>query len=331
MANSRIVSAAFADNIADINNGHSLVFPQVDPIIKDILSREHMLRDRMKSQPEELETFRWVEQTGIARNAAFADPRNIAPTATDAPTRVEKLAKLKCITSRIKYSFFDKKLTSNGSFGYVIEKDMRDAIEDCLAVSNTAIYNGTDTSYGTPTTNQYMGLFTAITQTAELKDTTKTLYQQIKTLVAKMASKKFGEARSLPTAIYMNPMTADIIDTEVDNKDNDFKLYPVQLKPGIMVTGIMTAAGVLPIIRDPEIPLTANKTDATKYDHKILILNEDQIVRHYFTSEGQSFGDPVVFKLGLTESLADDYVIFMADNVVCRYGGIAHCVATFTA
>ena len=325
-----ITKAQFAANIADINNGHALVFPEIDPVIKDILSRDTAIRSRIQSRPEGLETFRWVEQTAIARNAKFSDPRTIAPTDDNKPTRVEKLAKLKCITSRISYGFFDTALTRNGTFASVLEKDMSDAVQDCLGLSNAAIYTGSDTSYGSPTTNEYMGLMTAITNTATF-DSAKRITQQIKTEVARMGNKKFGEAKSLPTAIYVNPLTADLIDQECEDKDNNVKLYDVEITAGVVCHGIMTTAGILPIIRDPEIPLKANATDNKKFDHKILLLNEDQIVRHYFVSGNQSYGEPVVFKLGLTESLVDDYVLFMADNVVVKYPDVAHCICTYTA
>lgn len=320
---------AAAASIADINNGHSLVFPEADPIIKDILNRDLTIRKRIKVRPETMETFRWVEQTGMARNAKFSDPRAIAPTEDKAPTRVEKLAKLKCITSRIKYGFYDQILTKNGMFASVLERDMADAVQDCLATSNAGIYNGSDTDYGTPTTNEYVGLFNIIKNT-ETYTTTEPLYRQIKTTVARMSNKKFGEAKSLPTAIYMNPMTLDALEKEVDDKDNDFQFVDAEFVAGVKVQGIRTVAGILPIITDPEITLEKNKTEDTKYDHKILILNENQIERHALTDGTHDFGEPTVFKLGLTESLADDYVIFMSDAIVCRYPDVAHVIATWT-
>ena len=326
--NNKITKASFAD-IADINNGHSLVFPEIDPVIKDILSRDTQMRSRIQSKPEGLETFRWVEQTGIARNAAFSDPRTIAPTQTKSPTRVEKLAKMKCITSRITYGFFDSALTRNGTFASVLEKDMRDAVTDCLGTSNAAIYNGTDTSYGTPTTNEYFGIMTAITNTATL-DNTKTLAEEIQSQVAKMMNKKFGVARSLPTAIYMNPLTVNLMAQQEAAKANNMRIFTNSITPGVLLPSIQTAAGVLPVIADPEIDLNANGTDPTKYDHKVLILNENQITRHYFVDGQRSYGDPVVFKLGLTESLVDDYVIFMADNIVVNYPDVAHEICTYT-
>ena len=326
--NNRISKANFAD-VMDINSGHALVFPEIDPVIKDILSRETQMRSRIQAKPEGMETFRWVEQTGIARNAAFSDPRSIAPAQTNSPTRVEKLAKLKCITSRITYGFFDSALTRNGTFSQILEQDMRDAVSDCLGTSNAAIYNGTDTSYGTPTTNQYFGIMTAITNTATF-NTTDSIADQIGSQIAKMINKKFGVAKSVPTAIYMNPLTADLMNKQEQAKDTNMRLFTNTIMPGAIVPMIQTMVGPLPVIVDPEITLAANGSDPTKYDHKILIVNENQITRHYFVDGNRSYGDPVVFKLGLTQTLADDYVIFMADNVVVNYPSVAHCIATYT-
>lgn len=326
--NNRISKANFAD-VMDINSGHALVFPEIDPVVKDILSRETQMRSRIQTKPEGMETFRWVEQTGIARNAAFSDPRSIAPAQTNSPTRVEKLAKLKCITSRITYGFFDSALTRNGTFSQILEQDMRDAVSDCLGTSNAAIYNGTDTSYGTPTTNQYFGIMTAITNTATF-NTTDSIADQIGSQIAKMINKKFGVAKSVPTAIYMNPLTADLMNKQEQAKDTNMRLFTNTIMPGAIVPMIQTMVGPLPVIVDPEITLAANGSDPTKYDHKILIVNENQITRHYFVDGNRSYGDPVVFKLGLTQTLADDYVIFMADNVVVNYPSVAHCIATYT-
>lgn len=326
--NNRISKANFAD-VMDINSGHALVFPEIDPVVKDILSRETQMRSRIQTKPEGMETFRWVEQTGIARNAAFSDPRSIAPAQTNSPTRVEKLAKLKCITSRITYGFFDSALTRNGTFSQILEQDMRDAVSDCLGTSNAAIYNGTDTSYGTPTTNQYFGIMTAITNTATF-NTTDSIADQIGSQIAKMLNKKYGVAKSMPTAIYMNPLTADLMNKQEQAKDTNMRLFTNTIMPGAIVPMIQTMVGPLPVIVDPEITLAANGTDPTKYDHKILIANENQITRHYFVDGNRSYGDPVVFKLGLTQTLADDYVIFMADNVVVNYPSVAHCIATYT-
>lgn len=330
MSSKNIVRASFANqNIADINSGHALVMPEMDPIIHDIVSRDTIMRSRIQTKPEGIETFRWVEYDQMARNAAFSDPRNINPTETNQPVRKEHSAKLKCITSRITYGLYDSILTRNGTFPQVLEDDMRNALADCLGVSNSAIINGNDTSYEVPTTPSYMGLMTAVTQTATF-NTVDLIYQQIRAQVAHMANKKFGTKKAFPTIIYMNPETLDLVENEVDNKQNNIKVYDVEVVAGTKVPGIMTAAGILPIVADPEIPLNANATDPSKKDHKILLLNENYIVRHYLTDGQVSYGDPVVFELGRTANLATDYVIFMSDNVVAEYGDVAHCIATLT-
>ena len=170
---------------------------------------------------------------------------------------------------------------------------------------------------------------TAITNTATF-NTTDSIADQIGSQIAKMINKKFGVAKSVPTAIYMNPLTADLMNKQEQAKDTNMRLFTNTIMPGAIVPMIQTMVGPLPVIVDPEITLAANGSDPTKYDHKILIANENQITRHYFVDGNRSYGDPVVFKLGLTQTLADDYVIFMADNVVVNYPSVAHCIATYT-
>lgn len=311
-------------NIADINTDHYLVFPEVDTIIKDILQRDTIIRNRIQTRPEGTETFRWVEQTAMATNASFGDPRVIGTTVSTTPTRVEKLAKLKSIQNRITYGLFDEELTKNGSFAYILEKDMKDAIGDMLKLSNNAIWTGTDTSYGTPTTAQYFGILNAITATGSI--TSGTIADAIKTKVAEMSART--DVTAYPTAIYMNPMTKDLMDKEENAKTDKMKYYDVEVVPGTIVTGVMTCIGILPIITDNRIPVAKDATEPTKDAHKIVLLNEDLVVRHYLQGRDVSYADPVVFKLGTTQSLVTDYQMVMFDNVVVNYPDKAHCILT---
>lgn len=311
-------------NIADINTDHYLVFPEVDTIIRDILQRDTIIRNRIQTRPEGVETFRWVEQTDMAKNAGFGDPRAIGTTVTDTPTRVEKLAKIKCIQNSIKYNLFDEELTKNGSFSYILEKDMRDALQDMLLVSNNAIWQGTDTSYGSPTTNQYMGLLTAITATGSI--TSGTIAQAIKSQVATMAARV--DITSFPTAVYMNPMTKDLMDKEENALTDKQKYYDVEVVPGTVVTGVMTCIGILPIITDNRIPVLKDLVETTKDCHKIVLLNENMVVRHYLQGRDVSYADPVVFKLGQAADLVTQYQMVMFDNVVVEYPDKAHCILT---
>lgn len=311
-------------NAADINTQHYLVFPEVDPIIKDILQRDTIIRNRIATKPEGTEVFRWVEQTAMATDASFGDPRAIGTTVATYATRVEKLAKLKSIQNRITYGLFDEELTKNGSFSYILEKDMQDAIGDMLRLSNNAIWTGTDTSYGTPTTAQYMGLLTAITNTGTIAS--GTIADAIKSQIAIMAART--DVTAFPTAVYMNPLTKDLMDKEENAKTDKMKYYDVEVVPGTVVTGIMTAIGILPIITDNRIPVNANATTPTSKDHKIVLLNENMVVRHFLQGRDVSYSDPVVFKLGTTDSLVTDYQMVMFDNVVVNYPDKAHCILT---
>lgn len=314
-------------DVADINVDHYLVFPEVDPIIHDILNRDTILRKRIKTRPEGLETFRWVEQTAMASNAAFADPRVIAPTATSKPTRVEKFAKLKSIQSRISYGLFDKALTENGTFSYVLEKDMSDMLTDMLMLSNNSMWTGTDTSYTESTKAEYRGILNAITNTGTI-GTSTTIAQAIKSKVAELSART--DVTAFPTAIYMNPLTKDLMDIEENKETDKQKDYTVEVVPGTVVTGILTCVGILPIVVDNRIPVNANATTPTSKDHKIVLLNEDMVVRHYLRGRDVSYGEPVVFKLGTTASLISDYVAIMFDNLVVEYPDKAHCILTKT-
>ena len=307
-------------NIADINTSHYLVWPQVDPIIKDILQRNSTIRARIATKPEGTETFRWVEQTGLARNAGFTNPRTLAPVQTNAPTRVEKLAKLKAVSNRITYGLFDTELTKNGTFSYVLEKDMKDMLTDMILLCNDNIWSGNDTSYGTPTQLGYFGLLTAITNTGSVASG-QTISKAIKAQVATMMART--DLNVLPTAVYMNPLTVDYMENEENMQTDKIKFYDVEVTPGTTVSGIMTAAGILPIVPDNRIPVTDT---GSAYAHKIVLLDEQKVVRHYLAG----YGEPVVFKLGTVESLITDYVAVLFDNVVCQFPDVAHCILTKT-
>ena len=125
-------------NIADINNGHYLVMPEVDPIIKSVLNKEASpFYKRVKRKPESVETFRWVEETTASRTATMIDPRAITSTANAGIGRVEKLGKLKGMSNRINYGLFDTELTKNGMFSYVLQDDLQNMYTDMILLEMT--------------------------------------------------------------------------------------------------------------------------------------------------------------------------------------------------
>src|SRR5206468_7253641 len=85
------------------------------------------------------------------------DPRNIVAT-TQSPTRVERSVPLKALVSQINYNLFDLEVGSQQSqFAYLQAKDLADAVEGIMRTHDVALWNGTDTSLSTPTTQQYFG------------------------------------------------------------------------------------------------------------------------------------------------------------------------------
>ena len=308
-------------NIADINNGHYLVMPEVDSIIRSVLNKEASpFYKRVKRKPESHETFRWVEESAQSRTAAMIDPRSITSTANAGITRVEKLAKLKGMSNRINYGLFDTELTKNGMFSYVLQDDLQNMYTDMILLENDQMFSGNDTSYSASTTVQYFGVLNAITNTAAIPAktaSTPTIAQAIKTQIAKMDART--DVNCTPTAIYMNPLTKDAMDIEENEQTDKQKDYTVECVPGTLVTGIMTCVGLLPIITDKRIPVTATS-------HPILIIDESKIVRHHLIG----YESPVTFKMGEVQTLLTEYVAVQFANLVVEFPDKAHCIMTKT-
>ena len=308
-------------NIADINNGHYLVMPEVDSVIRSVLNKEASpFYKRVKHKPESHETFRWVEESTQSRTAAMIDPLNITSTANAGIGRVEKMGKLKGMSNRINYGLFDTELTKNGMFSYVLQDDLQNMYTDMVLLENDQMFTGNDTSYSASTTPQYFGVLSAITNTATIPVKaagTPTIAQAIKTQIAKMDART--DVNCTPTAIYMNPLTKDAMDIEENEGVDKQKSYTVECVPGTLVTGIMTCVGLLPIITDKRIPVTPTS-------HPILILDESKIVRHHLIGYEQ----PITFKMGEVQSLLTEYVAVQFANLVVQFPDKAHVIMTKT-
>ena len=117
----------------------------------------------------------------------------------------------------------------------------------------------------------------------------------------------------------MNPLDKARLDNqEMDAKDK-IKTYDVDVLPGITVTGIMTAAGKLPIITDIYCPVG-----------KIAILDESLIERQYVTS-----ATPRLYQIGGGEDikgqkhdLATRYIAILFDTFIVRAPSYGHMILT---
>jgi hypothetical protein len=75
---------------------------------------------------------------------------------------------IKAITAQTNFGLFDVDVTRmQGQFAYLEAKDIEDITSGIIVTEASAVWNGTDTSLTTPTTIQYVGLLTQITNTGD--------------------------------------------------------------------------------------------------------------------------------------------------------------------
>ncbi len=290
--------------------------------ITDLVRRRGALGQRIKQVPATGHPSRFFEQTAINAAAAFVDPRAISPTA-GSPTRVERTLPLKAIVSQINFSLFDVEATrQQQQFAYLEAKDLVDTIDGLLRKHDQALWNGTDTSFTTPTTLEYYGILKQLTDAASevsITSTSASLVDNIKTEVTKMVARTDFEAR--PTAIYANPATLDLIDQEMKAIHN-VVLSTRAIEGGVTVKELSTQAGSLPLVPDWTIAVTPSGPDDI---HDVVIVSEEMIEYHWLTDS-----NPRVFQLGMPSSLTSQMVAVKFGAVVAKGAAYAHKRLRFT-
>jgi hypothetical protein len=288
--------------------------------IFDLVRRRFVLGQRINQVPATGQPSRYFEQLAIP-TATFTDPRTIAATATQ-PSRVERVVTLKALVGQINYSIFDVEVNQQqGQFAYLEAKDLTDTVDSVLKLHDTALWNGNDTSLVVPTTTQYFGISgqiaTAATVGAYGPISTiavgASLVDGFKTSVAQMITRQDYEVR--PSAIYMNPLLADLFDQEA--KTVQLYFNEVEVVPGVIVKALPTQAGVLPLVPDAGLATIPGAAGTTQYAG--FILSEEFVEYHWLTSPV-----PRVFQLGLVGNLAGQFVVLKFGGLVVKGSGYAH-------
>lgn len=294
--------------------------------ITDMVKRRFPFGQRVNQTPATGQPSRYFEQLAIP-TAGFVDPRVLSATASQ-PQRVERVLTLKALTAQINYGLFDVEVNQQqGQFAYLEAKDLTDTVDGVLKLHDTNLWNGADTDLLVSTSTQYYGVsgqvFTGDASTSPAGNTTLSiastgsLVDGVKQQVATMASRTDFEVR--PSAFYANPGFLNLFDKEAKT----FQLYfnQVEILPGVVVEGIPTQMGILPLIGDPAITNFAQGGGTTIYTG--FILSEDMIEYHYLT-------DPLprVFQLGLLGNLAAQYVVVKFGAVVVKGAAYAHTAVT---
>jgi hypothetical protein len=320
-ANFEVIEAA-----ADFLGNGAIEINRYESEIIDLVRRDSIFLQRVDRKPATGHPHRYFEQTAIA-SAAFTDPRNISPTPTG-PVRVERAAFIKALTAQTNLSLFDVDITRmQGQFAGLEAKDIEDIVSAIITTEAPAVWAGTDTSLASPTTNQYVGLLTQITQQFVIAPGAS-LIDGIKAEVALMVSNTTYKVR--PTAIYLNPVTADIIDREA--KAFHIDLGTVGIAAGVEVKAINTVAGALPLIAEPWLQISSATTPygfATpptgNRSHFVVITTESEIEMPHVTG-GDGNVNPRIFQLGLLSNLTGQYVGIHFNAIIAKAFAYAHAV-----
>src|SRR5438270_5274767 len=210
--------------------------------ITDIVRRRGIFGQRIKQVPATGHPSRFFEETAInapSAASAFVDPRNIV-AAVGAPTRVERSVPLKALVSQINYNLFDVEVGAQQSqFAFLQAKDLADSVEGLMRTHDVALWNGTDTSFSTPTTQQYFGAIGQIVAGGNSTTiaTTASIVDGLKSTIAQMVANSSFAVR--PTAIYANPVLLDLIHREMKTEFN-VVLNTVQIPSGYTVKPLST-------------------------------------------------------------------------------------------
>jgi hypothetical protein len=320
--------AKFLDQLnanADFLGNGAIETNRYESEIVDILRRESVALQRIKHKPATGQPTRYFEQTAIA--AAKFDTTNALSPTPQGPTRVERYATIKAIDNQTNITLFDRDVTrQQGQFASVVNQDVEDVISGIVILSAQAVWQGTDTSLTSPTTNQYVSLLTQVTQTAVIVSGSS-IIDGLKNMVATMMANQTFKPK--PTAIYLNPILADLIDAEA--KANHFQLTEVEVVAGVVVTALATQAGKLPLIADSYMPnstssgygFSAPPTGQTNY---FAFISTESLLQISYVSGATQDPKPRLFELGLTGNLNGQYVGVLFDAPIAKGPSYAHAV-----
>lgn len=301
-----------------------------EDVIVDAVRRQSVALKRIPQVPATGQPHRYFEQTAIAvggfQSTGGQGSAAINPAPAN-PTRVERPAFIKAVVNQSNISLLDKLVTQQQKqFAQVVTKDVEDIINGINVVRAAAIWSGNDTSLSAPTTAQYVGLLTQITQQATIV-AGSSIIDGLKAQVAAMVGNSQFDVR--PTAIYLSPVLADYIDREA--RAQSLTLDKVEVTAGVVVSGIATQAGVLPLISDAFLaPATGAAYGFTAppsglKNYFAVIVTESFLEMPYVSGPDQN-PDPMLYQLGLTGNLTGQFVGVKFDCVIAKGAAYAHTV-----
>ncbi len=302
---------------------------EYEPVITDLVRRSSVALQRLKAVPATGQPHRYFDQTAVA-TATFTTTGGQGGAAISAtasgPTRTEKSAFVKAVVAQSNIGLFDKMVTQQQKkFASVIAKDIEDIISGINRLEASNIWNGSDTSLTTPTTNEFVGLLTQIGTLQYTVPPGSSIIDSLKSAVADMVGSPDFDVK--PSAIYVNPILGDYIDREA--KAGQIFLDDVEVVAGVTVKAISTQAGKLPLIGDSFLPAATaaaygfTAPPAGNKNYFAVILTEDMVERPYVSGEEDN-PNPLLFQLGLTGNLSGQFVGVHFTAVVAKGASYAH-------
>jgi len=322
MQNNGMEGAKFTFNAADYVGVGSIYVPVFEQEILDLTRQRGIAFSRVRSRKATGHPTRYFEKLVHTNQAGFIDPKAIASAMNSGQNRVENSAKIRAIVNGITFGKFDVEVSQDQNlFNDLQAEDLQEMVLDILRLQDGAFWQGAAANLMDAGSSAYCGLLNQITLTGSIATGTR-ITQGIKTQVASMMAVKGYDVK--PTAVYCNPLTLDAIEAEENTATDKTKFYDVEIVAGTKVMGIMTAAGILPIITDPYLDLNGTVGSPGKFDHKLAILSEGLLERHYVGADV-----PRLYQMGTVADLAQKFVAIQFDTVIAKgVAAGAHAILT---
>ena len=301
---------SFANATADYIGTGALYVPVFESQIMDKTRKRGTLLQRVKAKAATGHPTRYFEKLAHDTKEKFIDPRAIDHALDTQIQRVERSALIRAEVDGITFGKFDREVTQQqGLFGDLQAQDLSEVVSDMLDAQDRAVWTGGAKDLMDSTSHEYCSILTQIKKTGTIAKDAR-LTEAIRNGVAMlMYNKKY---KVTPTAIYMNPLDKAKLESQEINAKDKVKTYDVEVLPGINVTGIMTVAGVLPIVTDIYCPVG-----------KIAIVDENLLERQYVAS-----AVPRMYQLGTEKDLAQRYIAVLFDTFIVRGGNYGHLMLT---
>ncbi len=298
---------SFGAATADYITTGAIHVPVFENVILDNTRKRGTLLQRVKTKAATGHPTRYFEKLPHDSKHNWIDPRHIDHALDTTVERVERSAYIKAMTDGITFGLFDREVYNQqgNKFGDLQAQDLSEVITDMLDAQDRNVWTGTASDLMDSTNHDYCSIVTQITNTGNIgaeERLTKAIIQNVAELMYNL------EYAVKPTAIYMNPMMKARLDAQEMDAADKIKQYDVEVLPGIKINGIMTAAGILPIITDVYCP-----------EDTIAILDEALLERQYVTS-----ATPRLYQLGTEKDLATRYIAILFDTFIVRGGSYGH-------